>query len=678
MKILTKKTKQQEISFWEVEELQAWESLSPVAQALLGELDSDLRRVLLLGMVLGKIDKDHFEKSEPLQLKQCAEDLLEIDRFYKDEGGLVGYYRMTCDLLHHQPADTEGESFLPPPVIDVRLLNNETRAFFWEGIFHLDKMGVMIPLGGAADRLSLVDKATKTELPAIRLNFLGVGLLGILIRDLQAVEFLYFRWLSKQVELPIAIMTSKVKENAMHLYAYCQDHQWFKRNPEHFFIFNQPLVPSFDRQGKWIMKGPCDPYLLPPGHGVIWKAAENSGALDWFAAQGKSHLLIRQINNPIAGTDRTIPTFLGVGHRLKRKFGIASIPRQTMTKEGINVLVVKKEGDQSRAFLSNIEYCELGKLEKVDLESLYPANTNLLFLEIASLRQALKKRPYPGLILNFKKTESSYCSEFARVESMMQNISELFSSPHESFITLSERQKTMSVAKKCYTTGEPIIETPLGSYFDYYRNGMELLSKWCNMKIPAPFEESRFLQKGPSLFFVYHPALGPLYEIIAQKVIGGACTLFSELQLEISDLRYHNVQLDGSLRIVAHSPMGQNGGYSNRTGRAILDNVRIVNQGVKKSSLHTVWENRIVRKESLYIELQGYSEFVAKDLVFSGDFHIVVEDGVRLTAYQDGKDVIFKKELLPLEAAPFYTLSLTSAFEAKLTYHERPVLSLSS
>ena len=43
----------------------------------------------------------------------------------------------------------------------------------------------------------------------------------------------------------------------------------------------------------------------------------------------------------------------------------------------------------------------------------------------------------------------------------------------------------------------------------------------------------QYLEKGPGFIFLYHPALGPLWDVIAQKVRGGALAHGSELVLEV-------------------------------------------------------------------------------------------------------------------------------------------------
>ena len=44
---------------------------------------------------------------------------------------------------------------------------------------------------------------------------------------------------------------------------------------------------------------------------------------------------------------------------------------------------------------------------------------------------------------------------------------------------------------------------------------------------------SAYLQQGPGFVFLFHPALGPLWEVIAQKLRGGHLLPRSELVLEV-------------------------------------------------------------------------------------------------------------------------------------------------
>ena len=43
----------------------------------------------------------------------------------------------------------------------------------------------------------------------------------------------------------------------------------------------------------------------------------------------------------------------------------------------------------------------------------------------------------------------------------------------------------------------------------------------------------QYLEKGPGFIFLFHPALGPMWDVIAQKIRGGALLPGSELVLEV-------------------------------------------------------------------------------------------------------------------------------------------------
>lgn len=44
----------------------------------------------------------------------------------------------------------------------------------------------------------------------------------------------------------------------------------------------------------------------------------------------------------------------------------------------------------------------------------------------------------------------------------------------------------------------------------------------------------QYLEKGPGFIFLFHPALGPMWDVIAQKIRGGALMHGSELVLEVA------------------------------------------------------------------------------------------------------------------------------------------------
>ena len=69
-------------------------------------------------------------------------------------------------------------------------------------------MAEVYPLGGAGDRLGLVDETTGESLPAALLMYNGRTLIEGLLRDLSAREWLYYKLHGEHHVTPVAIMTS--------------------------------------------------------------------------------------------------------------------------------------------------------------------------------------------------------------------------------------------------------------------------------------------------------------------------------------------------------------------------------------------------------------------------------------------------------------------------------------
>ena len=608
-------------------------------------------------------DKEH--------LQTLLEQLLAVERFYMEMGGIVGYQMMMLQfLLTSEENSVSKDVYLKPEGIDIAKENDNVRQAIVDGINHLPILAEFYPLGGAADRLRLFDKKTKEPLPAARLLFGGRTLLEGLIRDVQAREYVYYKLFDIQHTTPIAMMTSQEKKDHDQVLAICAENNWFGRPKESFRFFCQPSVPTVDAEGNWCLTGPLKLLLKPGGHGAIWKLARDEGIFDWLASQGRKKALVRQINNPIAGTDYGIFAFTGIGCRQDKKFGFASCPRVVSAKEGTNVLIERKNGSQYEYILTNIEYSDFKRFnlpdepaQKGSSYSKYSSNTNLLFIDLQAVSDAVSRLPYPGKIINFKK--ASYRVDngkeaenvIARLETMMQNIADLFTEKHpeplsegkrgdlNTFITYHERRKTISTTKQEYISGASLLETPEGCFLDHLENMHELLEKNCGMQIPTL--SSSF--QDPSLVMFYHPSLGPFYSIIGQKIQGGRLSAGSELQLEIADLYMENLELEGSLLIQASDVMGHQEDtlvFSDRTGKCFLRNVKVRNAGIKKGAPNIFWKNEIVRTESCSIILEGNAEFYAENISLNGNVLITVKNGMRVTATEkQGKLVLTEEKL---------------------------------
>lgn len=60
----------------------------------------------------------------------------------------------------------------------------------------------------------------------------------------------------------------------------------------------------------------------------------------------------------------------------------------------------------------------------------------------------------------------------------------------------------------------------------------------CGMRsVPEVGDVAQYLEQGPGFIFLFHPALGPLWDVIAQKIRGGALGDGSELVLEVAEAR---------------------------------------------------------------------------------------------------------------------------------------------
>ncbi|NGX50708.1 MAG: putative uridylyltransferase [Chlamydiae bacterium] len=611
-------------------------------------------------------------KGDPTpKLRTLLEELLSIESFYADIGGIVGYQQMVLTLLLEGEDPQAGKSLLPPKPIDLTKVTREVNEAILTAIRMQGQMAELYPVGGAADRLQLKDENTDEALPAARLLFLGKPLLEGVIGDLQAREYLHYKLFNKQVTTPIAMMTSHLNRNDEHIRSICEKNSWFGRGKESFHFVTQPTVPLFNRRGDWCLEEPLKLLLKPGGHGMLWKLLEQGGLFKWFKEKGCKKALIRQINNPMAATDYGLLAFLGYGHLGDCSFGFASCPRLVNAHEGMNVIRVS---GRERA-LTNVEYCDFAKFGIQDRPhqagsrySHFPSNTNILFADLKEVDEAVKKHPFPGLLMNFRTGSHHHSKggeeEIARLETTMQNIADVIDAD-DSYLTFYERRKTISTTKRKSSGQGALLETPEGCYYDHILNATELLKEHCNLSLPELPSEEEFIAKGPPFLFSFHPALGPLYSIIGEKIQGGSLHEGAELQLEIADLELKNLELEGSLLIHAQSVMGhidEEGElhYSDRTGQCSLKNVRVENAGIDWEEDHLYWKHEIKRCAALKIILHGHSQFVARDLTIRGDLTLEVDDGMRMIAKEEKGTLEFTLE--PIEdEGPLWRYSIGDA-----------------
>jgi hypothetical protein len=498
-------------------------------------------------------------------------------------GGLLGYHHKILSLLNPETQNPHSV-YHSPSFIDISMKDTRVHAAISWGIEALPYLAEMIPLGGAADRLHLVDPVTGEELPAAKLRFAGKTLLERLIADIGARENLYFQKYGKKIITPIALMTSWEKKNHAHIEQLLEEHHYFGRPQDSFCLFTQPLVPVVSETGDFLFTPDLNLVMKPGGHGAIWKLALDLGVFAWFEKQGRSKALIRQINNPLAGLDYGLLAFIGLGWKENKSFGFASCPRVVRSAEGVNV-VVEQAGKRN---LTNIEYCDFAKFGIEDLPikeggvySRFTSNTNLLFVDLKAICKAVQICPFPGLLLNLKKgTFPGGEAMFGRLESTMQNIADVFDE-QETFITYNHRHKTISPAKRAYIPGGTLQETPETAFYDLLFASRELLAE-CRVLLPPRRSLEETLLHGPEFVFLYDPKLGPLYSSIRQKLQGGILAAGSELLIENPNVLIENLHLDGSLIITGR-------------GRCVLRNVTVRNRGVDWDRSRPFWKGDYTR-----------------------------------------------------------------------------------
>lgn len=656
-------------------------------KALTPESEFAMKSIIAIGQAPSILNVSDFSEDLFKKLVLLLEQLLDIEIFYHYLGGIIGYHFnvLTLILNHlepHAPA-VDSTHYTNPEGLYLGDDNPEVRQAVRWGIESLKHIAVIYPVGGAGDRLDLRDEKTGNLLPAALLPFLGRTLLEGMLRDLQAQEYLCAKLFGKQYLTPIAIMTSIEKNNHIHILNICKMSNWFGRPSESFHFFIQPSVPVITIEGYWSVSSPLTLTLKPCGHGVLWKLAEEKEVFKWLESQGRHQCLMRQINNPLAGSDHGLLALIGIGCHQHKAFGFLSCERLLNSDEGTNVLIETRTKQGYDYCLTNIEYTEFAQKGISEIParpgscfSIYPTNTNLLFADIPSIRKILKICPIPGQLINMKskvpylnsKGELLYASG-GRLESTMQNIAdyiidhfprrldkkEIRHALH-SFILYNPRSKTISTTKKSYKVGESPVATPEQAFYDLLSNHYSLLSQ-CQFALPPWKKIEDHLLEGPACIFLFHPALGPLYSVIAQKIRKGSLAYGAELQLEIAEVDIEDLSLSGSLLIQATSPLGTHDVSGllkyGQESRCMFHRVVICNQGIDRSQEQQYWKNVMTRREAVKIVLHEGAEFYAADISLEGSHDFEVPAHHRLVLQPDSQGC-WKEKLFPIEKPSWY------------------------
>lgn len=207
------------------------------------------------------------------------------------------------------------------------------------------------------------------------------------------------------------------------------------------------------------------------------------------------------------------------------------------------------------------------------------------------------------------------------------------------FVVFNERRYVTSSAKRARKDGSAHIhQTPDGSFLDLMRNAADLLAR-CGVAAPPLPSNDEYVAAGcvPPFVFLWNPALGPLWQVVAEKVRGGSIAAGSDVCLEVAELRWRDVHVAGSLQITAEHVVGHTGPegdvvFSDRVGRVVLEGVTVQNAGVDVAGGgNCFWKADVQRTETCRIVLRGCSEIQARDVCLAGDVAFDVPDGFRLS-----------------------------------------------
>lgn len=586
-----------------------------------------------------------FEQVDKFQkLREILNQLLEVEKLYQHLGGILAYYTLFLDCCL-ETQSTQEINYLSPEKVDLSNWDVCTEKLVGKALEHLSRLAVLFPVGGAGERLGLQDSQGKA-LPVGFLKFKKKTLLEALFNDVMAWEHLYQKRFGKTCSIPIGLMTSEVNNNHDLIEAFLKKHDFFGKKPEDVYLFSQPLVPVLSQNGDFLMQAQLELLRRPGGHGAIWNTLMSTGVLDQFLKRGKDKALVRQINNPAAAQDFPLLSFLGLGFEKEALFGFASCPRLVGSSEGMNVCLES----HNQHWLSNIEYTEFEKKQIKDEPvcpgssfSVFPSNTNLLFVDLPMVKEKLQKKSVFSPVVNFKSAyhcfrSGSYQELFGgRVESMMQNLCDELAVDKTqaltSYLSFANRTKTISVCKKAYVPNKSFLETPLGCVYELLQNDYELLENHSGFSLPAFPSSDFFEENGAPFYLFYRHTLGPIYADFAKKIKKGTLAYRAYLDLDIDEVEIQNLYLDGAFKIWGRG----------KESSCHVKNCRVENLGLKKSVIlpQQVWELDLETKESFNICLGKNSRFIADGITFSGHFDIKVPDNTCMIVQENSSHELF-------------------------------------
>ncbi|MCL6756315.1 MAG: hypothetical protein M3A24_04085, partial [Candidatus Rhabdochlamydia oedothoracis] len=137
------------------------------------DLSLSVKDQLILKSIL-VINQGHlFYPFDKNQIKNLLKDLYPIESFYQSIGGIVGYHATMLSLFANHTLSHEHKGYEQPECIDIAQEDSSTCKYILQGLYALPYLAEIYPVGGAADRLQLMDPVTHASLPAANLELCG-------------------------------------------------------------------------------------------------------------------------------------------------------------------------------------------------------------------------------------------------------------------------------------------------------------------------------------------------------------------------------------------------------------------------------------------------------------------------------------------------------------------------
>jgi UTP---glucose-1-phosphate uridylyltransferase len=225
-------------------------------------------------------------------------------------------------------------------------------------------------------------------------------------------------------------------------------------------------------------------------------------------------------------------------------------------------------------------------------------------------------------------------------------------------VVFNERRKVTSSCKRQPNDSGNLRQTPQGSFLDLMKNNIAIMRDHDHGWTVEAGEISE-TSEIPSHILLFHPSMGPLWEVMRQKLGTGLLAPGAEMVLDCPEVRIDDLVVDGSFRVLVKEPETEQ--YTTRpqrvfmhhqTPRCRLEKCTIVNDGIDFDNPgNQYWRCRVVRRESLTIELEGDAEFDAQGCVFRGNYTFRVPAGYRMTvrpnpdAMDDAKESLIAVDL---------------------------------